>query len=151
MLRPLAPIDGFLGWAVHAVGNLAEHHGKRPFQGNGRVYVVSEAAALRQFLLLPARPPRPPTGPSPHVHRNSTQNMNLRILISGVATFVPGGGLDTFFFSSGRIELYRQHRPVFASFPQGYASSYFAQLGFHAVSKPTLFFEKFCVKKIAAK
>ena len=55
-----------------------------------------------------------------------TQNMNLRILISGVATFVPGGGLDTIFFSSGRIELYRQHRPVFASFPQGYASSYFA-------------------------
>ena len=56
----------------------------------------------------------------------STQNMNLRILISGVATFVPGGGLDTIFFSSERIELYRQHRPVFASFPQGYASSYFA-------------------------
>ena len=33
---------------------------KCPVQGNGRVYVVSEAAALRQFLLLPARPPRPP-------------------------------------------------------------------------------------------
>ena len=24
-----------------------------PFQGNGRVYVVSEAAALRQFLCFP--------------------------------------------------------------------------------------------------
>ena len=29
---------------------------KYPFQGNGRVYVVSEAAALRQFLLLLVRP-----------------------------------------------------------------------------------------------
>ena len=59
----------------------------------------------------------------PWSRSSSTLNMNLRILFSRgfIRLYQCGtsGWSHTIFFLSERIELYRQHRPVFASFPQG--------------------------------